>query len=329
MVESLGTPRARLSPLALSKIYNSVCLTSLCYGAEVWCPSDSSVQDLETVHQQIGRRIQGLPANTSRPASHSTLGWRPIEACFDLAKLLWVWRLLKQSHTSVYQRLAVQCLVDSRFHGGSDGPFSIAYRVSAKYKLTDALNSLMESGTMMSRSAWKRLCETTVRAWHENMWRMMRMMYPRLDIFSEVVPNIETCVWWTVCKANPRMINSCKRVMKLITGESNLNAHKGRYVNKTSSCMLCRQYVTETVTHMIAECDALAEHRDSLWTLMLDYVPLAMAQSMQIMGPREKTLYILSGLRAKYTAERQQTYEAMALFVETLYTLRGHYMANL
>lgn len=151
MMESVGTPHMRLSPLHLSRLYNSVCLTSLSYGCvvtvwAVWSPSLQSMQELEAVHQQIGRRIQGLPPNTSAPASYSTLGWEYMEAIFDLAKLMWVWRLLALSYESVYHRLALRCFVDCRFHRDSGGPFAAVYHVCAKYKLVGVLQDMMESG---------------------------------------------------------------------------------------------------------------------------------------------------------------------------------------
>ena len=175
----------------------------------------------------------------------------------------------------------------------------------------------------MSRPAWKRLCESTVHAWHENKWRMVRIMYSRLDLFNTVVTNIEPSIWWTVCKHNPTMINVCKRLVKLTSGESSLNAHRGRYSNKTSVCTLCGLYELESATHMLVECVALAEHRERLWTQTLQCIPPGMASSMQAMGPGEKTQFILSGLAVKYIYEWQPIYEAIGCFVDTLYKARG------
>ena len=70
MMEGLSGSNTRLTPLTLSKMYNSVCIPALCYGAESWCPSEASMLELEKLHLKIGRRIQGLPKTTSEPASH-------------------------------------------------------------------------------------------------------------------------------------------------------------------------------------------------------------------------------------------------------------------
>ncbi len=327
MVESVATPHTRLSPATLSHIYHSVCRSSLCYGAEVWSPSDSAIQEMEKADQQISRRIQGLPPTASSPVSSSLLGWDSIEAVFDLAKLMWLWRLMSLPHTSLYQRLATLRLTGCRLllnqNERHTGPLAAAYSVCLKYELTDALNGLMDSAILKPRTAWKRLCEGTVRAWHESRWRMTRIMYPRLTMFNIAVNSIEIHVWWTVCKVNPRVTKLCKRVIKLMTGETSLNAYRGKHTNRTSCCELCSEHRLEDVAHMLFECETLKHHRDELWTLTLQHVPTGMVESMLLMGSGEKTLFLLSGLRAEYTREWQDSYEAIARFIDSLYKCRS------
>ncbi len=42
------------------------------------------------------------------------LGWQSVEVIFDLAKLMWVLRLMSLPYTSVYHQLAVMCIDQSR-----------------------------------------------------------------------------------------------------------------------------------------------------------------------------------------------------------------------
>ncbi len=111
-VEGVSGPSAKMTPLTLSKIYKAVCVPALTYGAEVWTPSDRSLQSMEKMHTEVGRRVQGLPSNCSTPASHSLLGWRTIEAMFDLTKLMWIIRLVSLPYTSIYHKLFIRTLTN-------------------------------------------------------------------------------------------------------------------------------------------------------------------------------------------------------------------------
>ena len=188
MVEGVAGARARMSPLTLSRIYKAVCIPALCYGAEAWTPSDKSLEELEKMHLQIGRRIQGLPKSASVPASHSTLGWLSIEAIFDLAKLVWLLKLLSLPYTSPYNRLALWCFNEHRFAArvtrAPVGPFGAAYRVASEYGLSDYVHDMMDTWTLISRGAWNRLCGQAVRDRYCVGWRMTRILYLSPDLTS-------------------------------------------------------------------------------------------------------------------------------------------------
>ncbi len=331
MIESISTPHSRINPLGLARIYSSVCVPGLCYGAETWTPSDSGLEAMEKVHQQIGRRIQGLPPNASKPVSYAMLGWKTIEAIFDLAKLVWVWRLLTIPNTSPYQRLVLRTFNDCRFPGTTPdeqavGPFVAAYLVFCKYRLTGLLHDMMYStDSLVTRRRWVSICERTVHSWHETKWRMVRIMYPRLETFNMVVDGVTRNIWWTVCRHNPKMTTVCKRVVRLMTGENNLNAYRGRYLNNTrtsSTCSLCDLYETESVVHLLTGCTALQVQRDRLWDEHMRDIPRGMADSMSSMGPRDRVVFMLSGFGSPYIPEWQSVYEGMARYIASVYTTR-------
>ncbi len=331
-VEGVSGPSARMAPLTLSKVYNAVCVPALCYGAEVWVPSDKAMQEMEKAHEQIGRRIQNLPPTASTPVSHSLLGWKSIEALFDLAKLMWIIRLLALPSTSLYNQLSLLCINQRRFNTASlkhTGPFSALLGVCQKYHLVTYLFSMMDSGRLVPKRQWRKLCCAAVHERLQRQWCMTRIMYPRLRFFNVLVKGISICVWWTVCKQNSRHTRQCQTVVQLITGENSLNSYRGRYPNRTHVCVLCDSGETETVDHLVSVCGGLSLSRARLWDIAAQHLPHGMLGCLAAMGPRQKTNFLCSAFNSPYIPEWQESYEAVASFLSGLYRERQSLCASI
>ena len=88
----------------------------------------------------------------------------------------------------------------------------------------------------------------------------------------------------------------------------------------TNWCMLqfCDIFVEETVEHLLFLCPALDITRDRLWENFMSAAPVGLLESIAMMSQREK----LSGFRSQYVKEWQTLYEAVAVFISTLYDIR-------
>ncbi len=97
-LNSLGSMRKQgVNPVTTSKLYHAVCIPKLLYGLEVWDLSPECLNKLESFHEEVGRRIQWLPDNTSSPACHATLGWFSVEGLIDIMRLMFLWKLVMLS----------------------------------------------------------------------------------------------------------------------------------------------------------------------------------------------------------------------------------------
>lgn len=283
---------------------------------------------LEKVHVKIGRRIQGLPPNTSDPASHSTLGWQTIAGIFDIAKLGWVLRLLSLPPTSPYYQLAVRRFNSRRFYTGGtetvDGPFDAAYRVCQKYGFAGIVHDMMDTGELMSRYSWRRLCQAAVSEVRDRNWNMCRVLYPRLRFFNTAVTRVGCSVWWSVCRATPSCTKHCKNVVRLLTGECTLNSCRGRHMGGTrsSACSLCHTREEETVCHLVTTCPALDQIRQTSWQIVERVAPRAMLTSIAHMTLQQRTVFLMNGFDSEYVSEWQDLYESVAFFLSTLYSTR-------
>ncbi len=323
-----------LPPLTASRLYQSICVPQMTYGAEIWTPEPEDLQRMEKFHKNTGRLIQGLSPTVATPACYGLLGWRPIEAVFDIAKLMYLWRILMMPCWSLYSMVAISRLTDCRFSWKetirAGGPISHMYQVARKYGLCDAVHSMMDSGTMPSRPAWHRQVVRLVTERHHQTWLMQAVMYRTMDTVVQVVcatENRGTCVWWSVCRVNPSITRLCRLVVRLMCGDHSLNSGRGRFTNNTVRCCLCDSYEQETVEHTLFTCEALHQQRTETWQAVLSTVPHGMRRAILEMTTAEKTYFVLSGCQSNFVREWQYTYETIARFVNQVYTRRQALMA--
>lgn len=250
-----------------------------------------------------------------------------MESLFDLAKLMWVLRLLALPNSSLFHQIAILSINQSRFNTRTrvnfkTGPFSALLTVCVKYGLETYVLNMMDTGTLIHKAMWRRMCHGAVFESQERRWQMSRIMYPKLRLFNSIILKIEACVWWTVSRVNPVYTAQCRTVIFLITGENSLNMFRGKYVCRTAACILCDRHETESVSHMMAVCTALHQERVRRWDIAAQSLPQGMKDSVNRMTAEQRTLFLCGGFNCPYTREWQDSYEAVADFIHNMYKCR-------
>ena len=64
---------------SLSTIWRSKALPGLLYAADVIPVSEDIIHGLETIQQQVGKSILGIPQSSANPIVNLELGWQPIQ----------------------------------------------------------------------------------------------------------------------------------------------------------------------------------------------------------------------------------------------------------
>jgi hypothetical protein len=184
-----------------------------------------------------------------------------------------------------------------------------------KYGLCETLHSMLDSGAVVTRGAWKKLIVRTIRTRQYTVWRMRSIMYKSMDMVLHVMDKwwlMRPAVWWTVARVNPRFTKHCKLLVRLLCGDHSLNTGRGRFHSMTKRCTLCESYEQETVQHTLFLCGALHQEQTERWHAVLAAMPRGMRQSISDMTPCEKTYFVLSGCSGQYNGEWQLIYESMS-----------------
>ena len=89
----MGNKCVPVNPIVLSRIYWSVSIPRMLFGAEIVPISDNDCQELEKAHRNNAKMIMNVPQSVANPAVYSTLGWLSMESYIAQMKILFLWKI--------------------------------------------------------------------------------------------------------------------------------------------------------------------------------------------------------------------------------------------
>ena len=287
---TIGTSlyKTQLSPLSLAKVYSSVCISRLLYGAEIRYFSDHEIVTYEQFHRDMAKDIQMLPKNTPNPVPLATLGWQKIIYLIDLAKLRFGYSILSGSADSIFRIIFVKklCYILSTNIFTDTSPVAQFVDVCCKYRLLEKVKSWIVSGTFPGKIEWRKCCKQAAYDHEVARWRLDIRLYKKLNNFRVVQVHIEASAWWILARYNLNLKRQCSTMLRLLAGCSQLRAYKDVNVPYDSRlCTLCDQGQVETLYHMVMCC----EHYEDIRTDMMNRI------YGNILPEHQETLQALNG----------------------------------
>ena len=178
------------------------------------------------------------------------------------------------------------CHHNAEWHNESFGMY--VYKCIEKYRLHDILTDFVTNSNWDLKSA-KLKVKKIVWEWETTRWKCT--MYPELRLSNECISQPKMHLWYKYPDKNPSMYLYVTVAMSILLG----GQPKGIQCNFESDyCRLCANYMKESPTHVLFECPALQETRDSTWPGLLQSMPNAMSESMTSSNNEERTKQMLS-----------------------------------
>ena len=107
-LNSIGSRFGCLHPLTSYRLYQTLCIPILLYGAEIWTLSKAELNMLERVHRNILRTIQGLPTRCHSTSLNHMLGSNNIESMIFQRKLNFVNSIISLDNNSLPKKLLIK-----------------------------------------------------------------------------------------------------------------------------------------------------------------------------------------------------------------------------
>ena len=320
-----------VTPLTQAKLYKSLTLTKLTYGLEVLNISPCIMDIMDKFQRESATSFQGLPRCTSTLAAEALIGWLPVEAIIDLNRLLFLSGLLFLPFTNLCRKVLVHRWLyymnqkkNLQEKMTSLSPVYLMYETVRKYGLLSYIQELLLFGNL-SYKYTKTSFKNCINKYFYQLWKKKLFLYPKLELYREVIFEIRICCWWILCRKFPRLLPECKTVLRLITGEHALNSNPGSRLKTSNSglCDQCEMYSLESVYHLLFECDAYLTERIIYLNALSETMPLAMRTQFNTMPGMVKVKFLLSGFGLEgFCREWLSTYIKVVEFCHHLYRIR-------
>ena len=211
----------------------------------------------EKFHIGMARNIQRLPENCPLPSILASLGWMDIQSLIDISKLLFGYRMLSLVCTSVYRIVMVKrfyCILYS-YSACIISPLGEFISLCRKYNLLSEVESWLESGDIICKHSWKKLCKQAVMDYSFPRWRLQLKLYRKLSTYRVIQLFITPSVWWCVARNNVKLKMACCTVLRLLNNCDRLRINIDVSVPRNERlCECCTKGEVEDLYHMLMSC---------------------------------------------------------------------------
>ncbi len=311
VIRSLGSYRVPISPIVAAKLYITICIPKLCYGAEVMDIGNESLDLMESYHSTCAKRFIGAPIQCSNPGSVGTIGWKSVEATLDIMRMLFLWKILLLDTTSIYKRIALCRFFQIVHTGYGKGPMYNIIDTFRKYGLFNVLYESIENGEYMDYQGFKKCVINKVVNDDIKRWKITCSLYKSLSLMNysninKYCPN----GWLGFAHRNPLITAKVRCIINIL-----LNTYRlGENI-----CMLCQGHCYDTAQHILFECESGHKDKEKLWRCVTEACPKRLAMELSKMSISYKTKFVVNAMNCNYIDEWYDVYMTMCNYIHTIY----------
>ena len=249
-----------LSPVLKLHIYKTYVSPILLSGLSTFALRSSQIEPLAIFQRKILKSILKLSLSAPTPAIHFLTGELPIEGKLHKETLTLFHNVWINSNTKIFQ--IIKYLLQ---HSPNNSRTWAIYvrRLCQRYELEDPLIYLNQEPP--SKSSWKNLITTKITTFYEKYLRSLslsnsRMQYLNTNLLGltgrqhPAIQNMNTS--WEVRMSRPHL--------KFLSGNYLTYSIKSEQSGGSARCRICSSGNDDTVFHIVIECPALNDIRNSI-----------------------------------------------------------------
>jgi hypothetical protein len=248
------------------RLWSSLVLPSLLYGAEVWSPSAATLARFESLQHQFACSVLGVSHRTPNVVVRGDLGLLPVSAHFDMRKLNFIGRLRSMPEERAVKQFFLANL------GSNVGWFRETSALLSRYRLTSLCDLSQPTPTY---DAWKRTVRKAVWVYHEAQWWGRCAVSSKAHDYALLNPSL-SFKSYLLQPACSRRRQASRVVFNLRAGGQGLavdDLRRSGCAREDRMCPLCNSEA-ETATHFLLVCPALLQIRTAFFREIERAAPL-------------------------------------------------------
>ena len=155
----------------------------------------------------------------------------------------------------------------------------------------------------------------------KNRWKSTCLLYNSLGTYNKSVVSLVLHPWWVYVRHFPATYRKVSCVFAILCGRQPVGLQRNF---SSSICKLCTNSCRETSLHVLFECDALNNIRETLISNIVCAMPQNMSNSFLSLNNCDRYTILITGLHCKsYIQEWANVYYNIARFVFDMYKKRA------
>ena len=329
---SLGSSRCPMSPVVISKLYWSIVVPQMTYGLELVDLDNKCESLLEMAHFSMAKATQGLPRTAANVTSLPSLRWFSMHSWLAYKRLMLMWSILLLSMNCMYKRVLVERFmqlheIDDRYDG-KKGPAIMMYETCLEFGLLQRVIDSITSGVYVSKVEWKKTIKRVIWERETNTWIANCIMYRSLTLYRKCICFGIIWPWWLFTKRHPSYVKQCRVLLRLVTGTHAIS-ERLRQLGNSRMCQQCNMMVTDSIPHMLFECQGAEDLRITMWGHVINNSPPALLLSISRMNYTDRCVFLLSGFNCStLICEWDSVYINVCKFIVAMYDNKVSLMAS-
>ena len=272
----LGIRRNGLSVATCNMVFWTIVIPIVTFGCELWVLHESDILKLNAFQRYAGRRVQRFPQRSPSGSSFYGLGWIRIETLILVKKVLFIHTFLRMKHNSIIVSIFKARVVDylkDVARGETnvfDSPVYDLINASKRLGVKEEIcNMLAGNVNIVSKVSWSKLVWAKAWALDDAYWISLCMINRANDVLFCTIPKSKYLIWWQMADKNSSLQYMGETMARLICRASRLKdddpglkeASKG-----AKMCQNCDLGIAENLYHLIMQCPAMYDLRNSLYS---------------------------------------------------------------
>ena len=252
--------KSLLNPKLKHHLYQTYISPILRSGLSSFALRSSQLKSVTIFHRKVLRGILAFSKSSSIPALHFLLSEIPIEGQVhkDIFSLFYsVW---SNPSSKVYQ--IIKYLLETAEASSRTWAIHLKF-LSEKYGLEDPLNCLKKDPP--SKSIYKETIRTKITAYYELELRESAKTNSRMQYFNVNLLSLRGKPHYSLSNIlTTQDVLKCRPHLKMLSGDYLTYEVKSKQSGGSCLCRCCESSLTESILHLITQCDAYKEIRTKI-----------------------------------------------------------------